>query len=156
VEFVRHCASSTGSLDIICRHWAPPPSSVVGLPTWVGSVAGSAFGPLSKFTGRANGDSFVGEAGRRVYNASRARPARVRFSERGTDGWDAGPSPLGSRLELEGLQHCDGGPRYLHAIGFQLSQITRTSSRVIDGTLSDECLKLAGWNPGQDVNNISD
>lgn len=40
-------------------------------PTWIGQVADPAFGPPLRFTGRINGDSFVGEPGSKTYNASR-------------------------------------------------------------------------------------
>ncbi|KAI1077748.1 heterokaryon incompatibility protein-domain-containing protein [Whalleya microplaca] len=143
VDFVQHCISSTKSLDIICRHWAPPPNSFgAELPTWIGSVVNSTFGIPTKLSGRLNGDSLVGEAGRTVYNASRGRPADVHFKEQ-------------SHTTMGGLLTLPKGV-ILHTKGFQLGRITRASSRVVDGTLSDDCLKLAGWVPGMDVNNITD
>ncbi|KAI0010804.1 heterokaryon incompatibility protein-domain-containing protein [Xylariaceae sp. FL0662B] len=142
IDFVRHCVSSTRSLDIICRHWAPPPRGFEGpfapkRPTWIGSVLDSTFGMPSKLSGRVNGNSFVGEAGRRVYNASRSRPPDVQFSDQ-----DNSFRP-GRRVVLR-------------TKGFQLGRIIRASSRVVDGTLSDDSLQLADWAPGRDVNSISD
>jgi hypothetical protein len=44
----------------------------------------------------------------------------------------------------------------LYAKGVILRRISRVSSRVVDGTISDDCLAMAGWKAGDDVNNISD
>lgn len=67
-EFVRHCIASSGSLDIICRHWAVCPAR-----SWIGNVKESAFGPPSRLSGRVNGDSLVGDPDHKIYNASRGR-----------------------------------------------------------------------------------
>jgi hypothetical protein len=163
IGFVRHCVLSSGSLDIICRHWAllvaggqgtflrsfstpsfrPPnhddPSS---LPTWVGLVTGSPFGLPSRFAGRLNGDSLVGEPGHRIYNASPSREAEFRFSK-------VVPSthPEYDNALFDGT---------LFVNGVILSHVSRVSSRVIDGTIPDECLGIAGWNGHDDVNDIPD
>jgi len=152
IDFIRHCITSSGSLDIICRHWAllskqmqdprAPYSSGSSfsllfkfeftVPTWIGLVTDSPFGPPSQFTGRLNGDSLVGDPGRRIYNASRGRAPAVYFNE------------------FE-----DWGPT-MYAKGIVLSTISRVSARVVDGTISDDCLSMTGWNSSDDINNISD
>ncbi|OAL46362.1 HET-domain-containing protein [Pyrenochaeta sp. DS3sAY3a] len=76
-EFVYHTIRSKNSLDIICRHWALPPSDASGLelPRWVGMATESPFGSSSKVTGRLNGDSMVGKPGLVIYNTSQdSRP----------------------------------------------------------------------------------
>jgi hypothetical protein len=76
-EFVEYCIVTTGSLDVICRHWALPLSPspfrtfmwgsapqmdplLTAGPSWIGFIAGSPFGPPSRPLGRVNGDSLVG------------------------------------------------------------------------------------------------
>lgn len=77
-DFMEYCVETSQSLDILCRHWAPPPKPLTPLeklklekedrvqevekmPTWIPSIKGHAYGgPLDVLTGRRNGDSFVG------------------------------------------------------------------------------------------------
>ncbi|KAF2180120.1 hypothetical protein K469DRAFT_693573 [Zopfia rhizophila CBS 207.26] len=92
MEFVRHCIVPSGSLDMICRHWALPLTDQEGVRvrtfsassswpqpanspvmassflSWIGLVTNSPFGPPSRFTGRLNGDILVEKPGRRIYN----------------------------------------------------------------------------------------
>jgi hypothetical protein len=181
-EFVRHCVQSNSSLDIICRHWAlpvkefdgleasrtafslsPPPNS--DAPTWIGLVTDSPFGPPSGFTGRLNGDSLVGEPRRRIYNASRNRLASVCFS--GFDSLStpqlaaarlAGVLPLsnGNQVDITFDRPCAGSQLRptLSAKGISLGQITKTSGRVVDGTIPVECLRMTGWKRSMGVDNI--
>ncbi|KAG4435233.1 hypothetical protein IFR05_009288 [Cadophora sp. M221] len=83
-DFIDYCVEKSESLDIICRHWAPVPkyqkqplltlNADLVMPTWVSSIAGSAFGaPEAALQGRSNGDSLVGipsRQHRKNYNAS--------------------------------------------------------------------------------------
>ncbi|KAL5330901.1 hypothetical protein ACEPPN_000427 [Leptodophora sp. 'Broadleaf-Isolate-01'] len=83
-DFIDYCVEKSESLDIICRHWAPIPKdqkqplltlhAELIMPTWVSSIAGSAFGaPEAALQGRSNGDSLVGipsRQHRKNYNAS--------------------------------------------------------------------------------------
>ncbi|MCJ1406318.1 hypothetical protein MMC19_000383 [Ptychographa xylographoides] len=100
-DFTNFCIQSSGSLDIICRHWAPSVRKkpftakeairlgkmrslleLPSLPSWVPGVANSAFGaPEDTFNGRRNGDSLVGRPDRKQYNAAPGSLARVRFGE---------------------------------------------------------------------------
>jgi heterokaryon incompatibility protein (HET) len=184
-EFVRHCVQSNGSLDIICRHWAlpvedfdclgeaprsafsltPPPNS--GIPTWIGLVTDSPFGPPSGFTGRLNGDSLVGEPRRRIYNASRNRLASVRFSSLDSlstpklpaaqPGWLL-PISSGDQGDIT-FDRPYAGSRLrptLSAKGISLGRVNKTSGRVVDGTIPVECLRMAGWKRVMGVDNIPD
>jgi hypothetical protein len=170
IDFIRHCITSSGSLDIICRHWALLSKELLDprapylsrsssnlwfrftVPTWIGLVTDSPFGPPSQFTGRLNGDSLVGDPGRRIYNASRGRVPAVYFSEFKV--WTASNS---SDIDMRSpvAFHNDLSPT-MYAKGIVLSTISRVSSRVVDGTISDDCLSMAGWNSFDDINNISD
>jgi len=74
-EYVEYCIQKTGSLDVICRHWALDPrmsgSPFDNPPSWIGSTKNSAYGAPSRLAGRINSDSLVGDPGTRVYNATR-------------------------------------------------------------------------------------
>ncbi|TVY82619.1 Heterokaryon incompatibility protein 6 OR allele [Lachnellula suecica] len=78
IEFIRFCVETSGSLDIICRHWAPPVTNpfdeTVPMPSWISSLSNSPFGLPQKAQGRQNGENFVkcfGRDARKRYNASR-------------------------------------------------------------------------------------
>ncbi len=150
-DFVKHCVLSTRSLDVICRSWAldlPKAGQMVDssfqqsssrLPTWIRTVGHSPFDLRARETGRLDGDSLVGEPGHRIYNASRGRAAQASFylSEDGT-------SPDGPKIST------------LSAKGIVLSVVSKVSSRVVGGTISDDCLSMAGWDEGNDFNRLSD
>lgn len=112
------------------------------LPSWIGLVSNSAFGPPSRFTGRFNGDSLVGAPGNPVYKASRGMHMDVQFSERET-------LPLSGVFvpELSGS---------LRVARITIGRVSRATSRVVDGTISDECLEMMGWHQDDDVNMIPD
>jgi hypothetical protein len=103
IEFMQHCTTSSGSLDMICRYWAlpvvdrhlyarrdlpfeayqkPTESLEAGnctLPSWIGLVRDSPFGAPSRLSGRLNGESLVGNPGKSSYNASRGRAPKTHF-----------------------------------------------------------------------------
>ena len=99
-DFTNYCIATSGSIDIICRHWAPAgwsKSATVGvrihrkqkrekarvnakIPSWVPLLKDSAFGdPRQVPPGRVNGDSLVGHPDRKCYNACGGRNPKVRF-----------------------------------------------------------------------------
>lgn len=93
-DFIDYCVEKSGSLDIICRYWAPVAKGEWAelwkdeyMPTWVSLISRSAFGePEAALQGRSNGDSFVGTSSRqhhKNYNASASLPPEAKF----------GPSP---------------------------------------------------------------
>jgi hypothetical protein len=79
-NFMEWCIKESGSLDILCRHWALPEVTkkpdkfypeLVELPSWITTVRKSAYGSQQEgFGGRKTGDSFVGLPESRCYNAS--------------------------------------------------------------------------------------
>lgn len=79
-NFMKWCIKESGSLDILCRHWALPEvgkkpdnfyPDLVDLPSWITTVRKSAYGSQQEgFGGRKTGDSFVGSPESRCYNAS--------------------------------------------------------------------------------------
>lgn len=93
-DYVSYCIQSSRSTDILCRHWAPitkKPSlrehltlsrlEQSKLPSWIATVAGSAFGAAGPGPpSRSNGDSLVGGPGCNIYNASYRLPmSSIRF-----------------------------------------------------------------------------
>ncbi|KAH7390249.1 heterokaryon incompatibility protein-domain-containing protein [Cadophora sp. MPI-SDFR-AT-0126] len=173
MEFVEYCVKTTGSLDIICRHWAlsvpDRPLAPSRLPSWIGVVENSSFGPPSSFTGRINGDSLVGQPGARIYNASQQRPPDVSFGleeqvipgEQVILGEQVIPGGKRKRVDMtSGNPQLQANirppaPNYsqiprslngeLHAKGVILQEISCVSSRVVDGTISEDCLRTIGW-----------
>lgn len=104
-DFIAFCVHGSGSLDIICRKWAPnrrakrlrvadrpryrgrrPPLEEIHLPSWVGLLKDSAFGlPHVGFPARVAGNSLVDSSLSRRYNASGGRRADVLFGEMNSD-----------------------------------------------------------------------
>jgi hypothetical protein len=79
-DLVSHTVNSFGSLDIICRPWAPESPD---LPSWIPKLSRHAFASGSDGR-RVNGDSLVGSPTRPIYNASgKSRGARAIFSDQG-------------------------------------------------------------------------
>ncbi|KAI9733945.1 MAG: hypothetical protein M1834_002601 [Cirrosporium novae-zelandiae] len=98
--FMEYCIERSKSLDILCRHWAPPERELTPLekierednqlnettmPTWIPSIKEHAFGePLGVLLGRHNGDSLVGSLERQNqqnYDASAGLSAHVKFGK---------------------------------------------------------------------------
>ncbi|OCL09466.1 hypothetical protein AOQ84DRAFT_338882 [Glonium stellatum] len=63
IAYVNRCIKMSRSLDIICRHWAPPPTDTAGeeikLPSWVSELSKSPFGLPGQSLERENGENFV-------------------------------------------------------------------------------------------------
>ncbi|KAF2107951.1 heterokaryon incompatibility protein-domain-containing protein, partial [Lophiotrema nucula] len=63
ITFVRRCISKSGSLDIICRHWAPPVTDTanrkVELPSWISDLSNGPYGLPGESHERQNGENFV-------------------------------------------------------------------------------------------------
>jgi hypothetical protein len=172
-DFVQYCIKTTKSLDIICRHWALPvyderwaltrgareilqPSRVpLRMPSWIGLLEDSAFGPPSRYTGRKNADSLVGKPGRRIYNASRRKPAEARFGESSENDvvGDENTSNSGGQAQVGTKSIFDGT---LYAFGIKISEISEISSRIVDATIPKECLTMGGWKEGQPTDKAPD
>lgn len=118
---VMHCVSVSNSLDIICRPWAPITAG--RLPSWIATIAGSAFGVLEDGSfGRKNCDSFVGSPNRKTYNASAGR----------------------SLMEHELSQGS------LLVRGLKVDTIAACLPRASGGIVWREALHMAGWNEQSD------
>ena len=97
-DFIAFCIESSGSMDMICRHWAPNtrrPITIteradvnaqpikIDLPSWISLLKYSPFGiPRTAVTGhRVAADDLVGHPDRRNYNAARGTSPAVLFGE---------------------------------------------------------------------------
>lgn len=82
-EFVIHAIKDSGSLDLICRHWA---SSVlerdVNLPTWVRSLQSALQQPFGDIISeRTEAESIVGLPGHSYYDTSKGAVADFRVHQ---------------------------------------------------------------------------
>jgi len=84
IAFVTRSIQRTGSLDIICRHWAPELKSVEDgageMPSWISSRSKAPFGLPGTARGRQNGENFVTylpHDQRRRYAASGSKVANI-------------------------------------------------------------------------------
>ena len=99
-DYTQYCVTTSRSIDIICRHWAPAgrseaattevrivrkrreknPQVDAKMPSWVPLLKDSPFGaPRQKGHGRVNGDSLVGHPDRKCYNADGGKYLDVQF-----------------------------------------------------------------------------
>jgi hypothetical protein len=134
-DFVLHCCQQSGSLDIICRPWAPVPSigasqnSTDGsfgdgsrrYPSWIVSRDKLPFGdPSYRHRQRLHADSLVGRSGKRTFNAHRGTKPRVSVGKHGDGSFDG----------------------TLHARGFVIGRIDQRSTRLASAIISKECLSI--------------
>jgi Heterokaryon incompatibility protein (HET) len=169
-DFVKHCINS-GSLDIICRHWAvqirKEQSRAVSekmrklqpllpLPSWIGLLEDSPFGPPDRLTGRVNGDSLVGLPYEHRYNASdRLKPECTWEQSRVTFQPPVSPTTNSHSFSKSTPTPASTDPLLVLAVslkcrGITLDRISRISDRMINATISRECLDLGGWQRSED------
>ncbi|KAI8629873.1 heterokaryon incompatibility protein-domain-containing protein [Xylariaceae sp. FL1651] len=83
IAFVTRSIHESGSLDIICRHWAPRLNDDEGgdtLPSWISCLSKSPYGVPGTVQGRQNGENFVAylpHDGRKRYLASGSTLAKI-------------------------------------------------------------------------------
>jgi hypothetical protein len=130
-DFVRHCHSHSGSLDILCRPWAPAPSFreqsnldnndlSQQLPSWIASRERLPFGdPSWRLKHRLHGNPLVGSNLKPNYNAHGGKPAAVE--------WPTGCCP-----------------DTLFVKGFVLTDVWKISSRMANAIITAESLEVLG------------
>ena len=89
VAFVKRCIRTSGSLDIICRHWAPTVRDTVEkripLPSWISELSNAPFGAPGESHERQNGENFVAISPSykwKRYNVSDSWKATTPYSQR--------------------------------------------------------------------------
>jgi hypothetical protein len=158
-DFVRWVIETTGSLDIICRHWALPEKEtkepyrypeLVKLPSWVQEISESPYGRQQEgYKRRKNGDSFVGTPDRRCYNASHGKSAEAWF---GVDLQQSTTSTTSEQAQSNGASNGVGSPRAkkprdpsLYVKGLLIDTITWVSGAIADGVIPKKCLEKGDW-----------
>ncbi|KAI0533968.1 heterokaryon incompatibility protein-domain-containing protein [Xylaria digitata] len=185
-DFLEWVVHSTGSLDMICRQWATPertrsggrknPTPLVTLPSWIQTIQKSTWGNQEQgLNGRINGDSLVGKAGRRRYNASYGKKPEVQFGARcrvvglanGTSSAPMPPasiesptsppiapnSPNGNNISLPKVSPSNE----LHVKGVVIGTIKWTSGPTARGVVTRVCCEKGGWKfDGQPKDKVPD
>jgi protein AFG1 len=111
--------NTSGSLDIICRPWAP----ICIVPSWISTVANYAFvrRPDGQYD-RQNGDNLVGSSGRRIYNAA------------------------GNTLTHENVHFSsEENVPILTANGFTIGIVEAVGDRCINGSIPANWMSLGAW-----------
>lgn len=111
---------SSGSLNIICRPWAPKS----GLPSWITTTARLPFQKDRRGSAykRQNGDSLVGAPGSVVYRACGDHSARGATSFRS-----------------------DGSQLILSVKGIEIGEIKRLSHECVNGTIHKSWRDIVAW-----------
>lgn len=134
-DFILHCCSRSGKLDIICRPWAPTMSTVTynkdsdqscgqydrRYPSWIISKEKLAFGnPSEQFKQRVRGNPLASRSYRRHYNAHYRTKPQVSIGE-----------------DSNGVR--DGS---LKARGLILGEISKRSVRMADAIVTKDCVDI--------------
>jgi hypothetical protein len=143
--------SSTGRLDILCRHWAPSKNIVDPLPSWILplSTTSKYLGPRYRNQGLKISNSLVGQPNQRNYNACGHMPAAVTFGsstvQRVHERWQlssAGKQYF-SRKSVEEVQAFNG---LMFVRGFRLNYIGKLGPRGAEGMIPYEWLDMIDIN----------
>ena len=150
-QFVRYCAMSKLSIDIICTPWAPDihaieryerevrerdPAHLEAIPSWICTTDKLPFGKRKKGVyGRRNGDVFAGHPDMPYYDAARGSSAVPIFGH--TDEY--------GQIVLDGT---------MIVSGFQVGKIRHLANRAAAGTLHQEWIEMGEWRKG--LSTISD
>lgn len=183
-EFLVQSFLTSDSVDMICRHWASRPQKFSGneeiprfkkrfkpkerptvpLPSYMPLAAGAPFGSGQHvLNGRRNGESFVGRPDRRNYHASKKTSPKFglpKFENTEYEAmfWRSGADGKpGKYVEIENENILP--PRYqgiLKVKGFLLGSIAEVVGPVAEGTITKECLDLAGWKTEDETGNNID
>lgn len=123
--FVEYCVKKSGSLDIICRPWAPQDMT---LPSWIPRTDALPF--VANKSGRQNGEIFVGYPFHKRYDASRVSILKSKHVA------------VFGQPSLDGSWPLDGS---ITVTGFIINQITEKAERATrNGTLPQDWIRLGG------------
>ncbi|CAN9208353.1 unnamed protein product [Alternaria alternata] len=166
-DFVKWVVATTGSLDIICRHWAlkerkertPTTPQLVDLPSWILFVEDSTWGKGEDlFRGRKAGDSFVGMPDSRNYNACGSgrlyKQAEVKFPK--------SPTPQSSpQKNNHAAQHPNAPALVTHDMslsvkGIMIGNVSFRTDPFPDGIITKDCLEGLGWRFNREATEIND
>ena len=173
-DFLEWVVYSSNSLDVLCRQWAIPQKPLKGggasqtplavLPSWIQCVPGSPWSLEKKDPSiRITGDSIVGPAGKRVFDAAYGQKPDVRFGRKRSQKLEAqqlartsaAPTSIELRPEVAMDTPTSADPRspeylgrspahQLYAKGIDIGGVMWTSERVSNGVITQDCLEKGG------------
>lgn len=145
--FTDQCIRTSGSLDVICRPWAHlrrkkwrkgliDPDLRLQVPSWIPTLEEIPFTGQGYLRGtmRVRGDPFVGKPASKPYNANNGMLAHVRFGFHARSG------------EPDGA---------LFARGIQVATISKVSTRMGDGIVHLEALRMMVRPPTEQNNHCA-
>ncbi|KAH7094642.1 heterokaryon incompatibility protein-domain-containing protein [Paraphoma chrysanthemicola] len=135
-DFIMHCCRQSDSLDILCRPWAPTPSSsaqstciidrndIGSVPTWIRTRETMPYGnPSSRSKIRLHGNPLVGSSQKRLYSTHHRTQPAISVGRDSTTGV------------------CNGS---LTVKGIAIAKISRRSTRMANAIVTKESLELLG------------
>ncbi|EGP89585.1 uncharacterized protein MYCGRDRAFT_69322 [Zymoseptoria tritici IPO323] len=150
--FVRWVVETTGSIDILCRHWALPERekgatnypAPVELPSWIRIASDE-----ERSRRGVKSDSLVGLPGQRIYDASKSSRAKVDFSPQHFES----PIPImGGSWQDDQTQEGDAKDASINVRGILIGSLDWTTDPITDGVVPEVALrKLRAATPGEEV-----
>ncbi|KAK3356407.1 heterokaryon incompatibility protein-domain-containing protein [Lasiosphaeria hispida] len=161
IAFVTRSIHQTGSLDIICRHWAPDLERIEDgadqMPSWISARSKAPFGLPGTARGRQNGENLVAylpHDQRRRYSASAVSRNVETGLERGErDGYfdENGGSPRSTEREAETSERGSiSGNGIMVVEGFILGIIKSQSDVMRGGIIPGEWVARLGWKKNEE------
>lgn len=145
VGYLKWVVDSTGSINILCRHWAMPEKSrqdsgypeLVSLPSWIKLTSDGPFRQDGNSRYRQNGDSLVGLPDRSPYNACDkfSNKAKIKFiMHDASEMARPGPVPMDLRRFAE-----------VNVTGIHLGTVNRSTDPMCGGNVTMYALDMLGW-----------
>ncbi|KAK5725193.1 hypothetical protein LTR17_013145 [Elasticomyces elasticus] len=150
IDFLKWIVTTTGSINILCRHWAIPEHDrrevgypeLVKLPTWIKLTTDGPFVHKEYHWHRQNADCLVGLPEASPYNAcDRFLNATIEFFyHEATEGPRHGVVPLALRKSASAK-----------VVGLRLGTVEKATDPVSGGNIPITALNMLGWKRGQDA-----
>ncbi|MCJ1436914.1 hypothetical protein MMC27_006297 [Xylographa pallens] len=139
-DFTIFCIQSSGSMDVLCRHWAHETDNI--LPSWTPRLKETPFDDPKESEGGVIGESLVGIPGHSKYDASFGTRPRFRFRARYRE---INPSSIdGSRSLGDAAMRNFAWPSYkgpfsfIRVDGVEIDKVKAITPRVVDGIIRKE------------------
>ena len=153
VDTIKWIVDSTGSINILCRHWARPEHTrqvsgypeLVRLPTWIKLTSDGPLKHTEDAWYRQNADSLVGLPDKSPYNAcNRFNKAKIEFyTHEASELAKSEPVPSALRKSASAKVK-----------GIRLGDIVRCTDPVSGGNITMNALDMLGWKRGQSSSQV--
>lgn len=167
-DFMKWVVETTGSLDILCRHWAlkerdtPTPTTprLVELPSWIKFVEDSTWGKgEDRLRGRKAGDSFVGLPEQNNYNASGRRGLPYKVADVVFPRSPVSSNKLKTSASMS--KSTSAKPSVVHDMtllvrGMIIGTVSFRTDPFPDGVITKACLEGLGWSFDRNATEIAD